>query len=113
MDRYDKLVRDDIPDVIRENGDEPVTHVTTGEAYRERLHDNSTRKSPSSTTTRASTSWPTCTRCSTHSGRATASGSRNSTNAGPRKPPSVAASRTASSWTESSGEHWRGTAAAD
>jgi predicted house-cleaning noncanonical NTP pyrophosphatase (MazG superfamily) len=34
---YDKLVRDDIPDVIRENGETPVTHVETGDAYRERL----------------------------------------------------------------------------
>jgi len=36
---YDKLVRDDIPEVIRTDGDEPMTHVVEGEEYRERLHD--------------------------------------------------------------------------
>lgn len=36
---YDKLVRDEIPEIIRSDGDESVTHVVEGEAYRERLHD--------------------------------------------------------------------------
>jgi predicted house-cleaning noncanonical NTP pyrophosphatase (MazG superfamily) len=34
---YDKLVRDRIPEICRENGETPVTHVETGEDYRERL----------------------------------------------------------------------------
>ncbi|WP_415382757.1 hypothetical protein [Halosimplex sp. TS25] len=38
-EEYDKLVRDDIPRIIRENGDEPVTHEASGEEYRERLHE--------------------------------------------------------------------------
>ncbi|SFR98509.1 Predicted house-cleaning noncanonical NTP pyrophosphatase, all-alpha NTP-PPase (MazG) superfamily [Halomicrobium zhouii] len=36
---YDKLVRDGIPELIRADGDEPVTRVVEGEAYRERLQD--------------------------------------------------------------------------
>lgn len=35
----DKLVGDEIPELIRADGDEPVTHVVEGESYRERLHD--------------------------------------------------------------------------
>lgn len=34
---HDKLVRDRIPEVIRENGARPVTHTVDGEAYGERL----------------------------------------------------------------------------
>jgi predicted house-cleaning noncanonical NTP pyrophosphatase (MazG superfamily) len=34
---YDKLVRDEIPDIIREDGEEPVTHRATGDEYRDRL----------------------------------------------------------------------------
>jgi len=34
---YDKLVRDRIPDVIRENGNVPETERVSGEEYRERL----------------------------------------------------------------------------
>ncbi len=34
---YDKLVRDRIPEVIRENGDVPETHVADGAAFRRRL----------------------------------------------------------------------------
>lgn len=37
MTEYDKLVRDRIPEIVRENGETPVTHVETGDAYRERL----------------------------------------------------------------------------
>ena len=39
MAEFDKLVRDDIPRVIRENGDEPETHEASGTEYRERLHE--------------------------------------------------------------------------
>jgi len=38
-ERYDKLVRDDVPAIIESNGETPITHVETGGAYRERLHD--------------------------------------------------------------------------
>ncbi|MEZ3114335.1 hypothetical protein RYH80_00140 [Halobaculum sp. MBLA0147] len=34
---YDKLVRDEIPAVIRADGETPVTHTVDGEAYAERL----------------------------------------------------------------------------
>jgi len=34
---HDKLVRDRIPEVVRENGETPVTHRVDGEAYRDRL----------------------------------------------------------------------------
>jgi predicted house-cleaning noncanonical NTP pyrophosphatase (MazG superfamily) len=37
MREYDKLVRDRIPDVVRENDETPVAHTVEGEAYRERL----------------------------------------------------------------------------
>ncbi|MDS0293432.1 nucleoside triphosphate pyrophosphohydrolase [Halogeometricum luteum] len=36
---YDKLVRDRIPDVIRADGERPVTHAATGEEYRRRLRE--------------------------------------------------------------------------
>ncbi|WP_440990438.1 nucleoside triphosphate pyrophosphohydrolase [Haloarchaeobius baliensis] len=39
MREYDKLVRDRIPEVIRENDETPVTHTVAGEAYRERLRE--------------------------------------------------------------------------
>ncbi|WP_256295792.1 nucleoside triphosphate pyrophosphohydrolase [Haloarchaeobius salinus] len=39
MREYDKLVRDRIPEVIRENDETPVTHTVEGEAYRERLRE--------------------------------------------------------------------------
>lgn len=35
---YDKLVRDDIPAVIEENGEVPETHEATGSEYCDRLH---------------------------------------------------------------------------
>jgi len=38
-EEFDKLVRDEIPRIVRENGEEPVTHVATGSEYRERLHE--------------------------------------------------------------------------
>jgi predicted house-cleaning noncanonical NTP pyrophosphatase (MazG superfamily) len=39
MREYDKLVRDRIPEVIRENDETPVAHTVEGEAYRERLRE--------------------------------------------------------------------------
>ena len=36
---YDKLVRDRVPAVVRENGERPVTHRVDGDAYRDRLAD--------------------------------------------------------------------------
>ena len=36
---FDKLVRDDIPRIIEENGEQPVTHEVSGTEYRERLHE--------------------------------------------------------------------------
>lgn len=39
MREYDKLVRDRIPEVVRENDETPVTHTVDGEAYRERLRE--------------------------------------------------------------------------
>ncbi len=37
--RYDKLVRDRIPEIIRSRGEVPVTHVATAEEYRLKLHE--------------------------------------------------------------------------
>lgn len=34
---FDKLVRDRIPAIIEENGEEPTTHVVEGEEYADRL----------------------------------------------------------------------------
>ena len=39
MTEYDKLVRDHIPEIIRENGETPVTHVEEGYEYRMRLRE--------------------------------------------------------------------------
>ncbi|WP_135829364.1 nucleoside triphosphate pyrophosphohydrolase [Halorussus halobius] len=39
MPEYDKLVRDEIPDIVRESGETPVTHVAEGEEYRRRLRE--------------------------------------------------------------------------
>ncbi|WP_135854157.1 nucleoside triphosphate pyrophosphohydrolase [Halorussus salinus] len=39
MTEYDKLVRDDIPEIIRANDERPVTHVAEGDEYRERLRE--------------------------------------------------------------------------
>jgi predicted house-cleaning noncanonical NTP pyrophosphatase (MazG superfamily) len=36
---YDKLVRDRIPEIVRENDETPVTHVAEGEEYRTRLRE--------------------------------------------------------------------------
>lgn len=39
MTEYDKLVRDRIPEVVRENDETPVTRVVEGTEYRERLRE--------------------------------------------------------------------------
>ncbi|MFD1512569.1 nucleoside triphosphate pyrophosphohydrolase [Halomarina rubra] len=36
---YDKLVRDDVPDVVEANGQRPVVHTVDGEEYHDRLVD--------------------------------------------------------------------------
>lgn len=36
---YDKLVRDDVPEIIEADGEQPVTHTAEGEEYTERLVD--------------------------------------------------------------------------
>ncbi|AHG03494.1 hypothetical protein HALDL1_07690 [Halobacterium sp. DL1] len=41
---YDKLVRDRIPGVVREDDETPVTHRAEGEAYRDRLADKLTEE---------------------------------------------------------------------
>jgi predicted house-cleaning noncanonical NTP pyrophosphatase (MazG superfamily) len=38
-EKYDKLVRDRIPELIRADDEVPVTETVAGETYRERLHD--------------------------------------------------------------------------
>ncbi|WP_123537177.1 nucleoside triphosphate pyrophosphohydrolase [Halosimplex salinum] len=38
-EEFDKLVRDRIPRIVRENGEEPVTHEVSGAEYRDRLHE--------------------------------------------------------------------------
>lgn len=41
---YDKLVRDDVPDVIRANGETPVTHRVDGAEYQDRLAEKLTEE---------------------------------------------------------------------
>ncbi|UVE49064.1 nucleoside triphosphate pyrophosphohydrolase [Haloferax larsenii] len=36
---YDKLVRDDIPEVIRESGETPITHVADGDEFDRQLRE--------------------------------------------------------------------------
>ena len=39
MTEYDKLVRDRIPEIVRENGETPITHEADGEEYARRLRE--------------------------------------------------------------------------
>lgn len=36
---YSKLVRDNIPEIITENGESPVTHIATNDEYSVALHN--------------------------------------------------------------------------
>lgn len=38
-EEFDKLVRDEIPRIIEENGETPVTHSAEGDEYSERLDE--------------------------------------------------------------------------
>ena len=39
MEKYHKLVRDKIPDIIRRNGGDPKTHVASQDEYRQKLFE--------------------------------------------------------------------------
>ena len=42
---YNKLVRDNIPEIITDNNETPVTRILTDEEYKKSLHDRSNKVS--------------------------------------------------------------------
>ena len=40
---YNKLVRDNIPDIIKNNGEDPITRILTNEEYKQELEKSYTK----------------------------------------------------------------------